>query len=120
MSNTQSAYGSDGGREFAPNEWANAPWRRGACGASRWSAFEIAAMVLGFIVFWPIGLALIGYKFWQRHYNADPSIDMLAVVVEVGVSVSVSTPVVPTTSMRSPGAPGEPSPSKPMGVLTIP
>ena len=23
-------------------------------------------MVLGFIVFWPIGLAILGYKFWQR------------------------------------------------------
>jgi len=77
MSNTQSAYGSDGGREFAPNEWANAPWRRGACGASRWSAFEIAAMVLGFIVFWPIGLAILGYKFWQRK-NGAPDLQTVA------------------------------------------
>jgi hypothetical protein len=27
---------------------------------------EILAMVLGFIVFWPIGLAVLGWKFWQR------------------------------------------------------
>lgn len=77
MSNTQSAYGSDGGREFAANEWANAPWRRGACGASRWSAFEIAAMVLGFIVFWPIGFAILGYKFWQRK-NGAPDLQTVA------------------------------------------
>ena len=77
MSNTQSAYGSDGGREFAANEWANAPWRRGACGGSHWSAFEIAAMVLGFIVFWPIGLAILGYKFWQRK-NGAPDLQTVA------------------------------------------
>jgi len=77
MSNTQSAFGSNGGREFAANEWANAPWRRGACGASRWSAFEIIAMVLGFVVFWPIGLAILGYKFWQRK-NGAPDLQTVA------------------------------------------
>jgi len=70
MSTSQSAYGgSSGGREFGANEWTNAPWRRG-CGPSRWSAFEIMAMVLGFIVFWPIGLAILAYKFWQRRSGA--------------------------------------------------
>jgi len=70
MSTSQSAYGgSSGGREFGANEWTNAPWRRG-CGPSRWSAFEIIAMVLGFIVFWPIGLAILAYKFWQRRSGA--------------------------------------------------
>jgi hypothetical protein len=77
MSNTQSAFGSNGGREFAANEWANAPWRRGACGVSRWSAFEIIAMVLGFVVFWPIGLAILGYKFWQRR-NGGPDLQTVA------------------------------------------
>jgi hypothetical protein len=52
-----------GAREFGPSDWANARWRRGG---TRWTAFEILAMVLGFIVFWPIGLAILGYKFWQR------------------------------------------------------
>jgi hypothetical protein len=28
--------------------------------------FEIVAMVLGFVVFWPIGLAILGFKIWQR------------------------------------------------------
>jgi hypothetical protein len=31
-----------------------------------WKLVEIVAMVLGFIVFWPIGLAVLGWKFWQR------------------------------------------------------
>ena len=30
-------------------------WRRGRSCASRWTLFELATMVLGFMVFWPIG-----------------------------------------------------------------
>lgn len=39
----------------------------------RWTALELAAMVLGFIVFWPIGLAILGWKFWRRRsgYQGD-------------------------------------------------
>jgi hypothetical protein len=71
MSTAQSASGgSNGGREFGATEWAGAPWRRRGCGASRWTAFEIIAMVLGFIVFWPIGLAILAFKFWQRKSGA--------------------------------------------------
>jgi len=55
--------GAYGAREFAPGDWANARWRRYG---TRWTAFEIIALVLGFVVFWPIGLAVLGYKFWQR------------------------------------------------------
>jgi len=66
--------GSYGAREFGPAEWASAQWRRGG---SRWTPFEIIAMVLGFIVFWPIGLAILGYKFWQRRYGG-PDLQTLA------------------------------------------
>jgi hypothetical protein len=66
--------GAYGAREFGPNEWANARWRRGG---SRWTAFEIIAMVLGFIVFWPIGLAILGYKLWQHRYGG-PDLQTLA------------------------------------------
>ena len=59
--------GSYGAREFGAGEWLGAQWRRS--GGSRWSAFEIIAMVLGFIVFWPIGLAILGYKLLQRRYG---------------------------------------------------
>jgi hypothetical protein len=38
--------------------------RRGVCG--RWSPFEIAAMVLGFIVFWPVGLAIVFRVLWKK------------------------------------------------------
>ena len=67
--------GSYGAREFGPSEWANARWRRR--GGSRWTAFEIIAMILGFIVFWPIGLAILGYKFWQSR-NGGPDLQTLA------------------------------------------
>ena len=59
-----------GAREFGPSDWANARWRRRA---TRWTAFEIVAVVLGFIVFWPIGLAILGYKYWQRQ-NGGPDL----------------------------------------------
>ena len=66
--------GAYGARQFGPSEWANARWRRAG---TRWTAFEIIAMVLGFIVFWPIGLAILGYKFWQRRYGG-PDLQTLA------------------------------------------
>lgn len=43
--------------------------RGGYCGRMRWKPFEIAAMVLGFIVFWPIGLAILFAKIWQRQHG---------------------------------------------------
>jgi Protein of unknown function (DUF2852) len=57
MSSTQGAF-NGGGDNYVYG-------RRIGRGGGRWSAFEIAAMVLGFIVFWPIGLAILGYKLWQ-------------------------------------------------------
>jgi len=62
--------GSDDARAYAPGEWANL-WRRGRSCASRWTLFELATMVLGFMVFWPIGLAVFAYKMWQRKSGAD-------------------------------------------------
>jgi hypothetical protein len=71
MSTSQSAFGgSASGQGFGPNEWANAPWRRGRGGSGRWSAFDIVAIVVGFSVFWPVGLAILGYKFWQSRSGA--------------------------------------------------
>ena len=38
-----------------------------------WKPVEVLAMVLGFIVFWPIGLAVLGWKIWQKRsgYRGD-------------------------------------------------
>lgn len=45
----------------------------GAASAGRWTPIELMAMVLGFVVFWPIGLAILGWKIWQRRtgYRGD-------------------------------------------------
>jgi hypothetical protein len=42
---------------------------RSACG--RWAPFELAAMILGFIFFWPIGLAVVLWKIWQRKHDYE-------------------------------------------------
>ena len=34
-------------------------WRGARCGTS-WRPLEIVAMILGFVLFWPIGLAILG------------------------------------------------------------
>ncbi|MGH6839393.1 MAG: DUF2852 domain-containing protein [Methylocella sp.] len=39
---------------------------RGCWHGAPWKSVEILAMVLGFIVYWPIGLAVLGWKFWQK------------------------------------------------------
>ncbi len=36
------------------------------CGAMRWRGYELAAMIAGFVFFWPVGLAVLGWKLWQR------------------------------------------------------
>ncbi len=45
----------------------------GRCGRMRWTAIELLAMILGFIMFWPIGLAILGWKFFQAKsgYHGD-------------------------------------------------
>lgn len=45
--------------------------RRGGCGRSQWTPVELLATVLGFMVFWPIGLGLIAWKMCQR--NGGPA-----------------------------------------------
>jgi hypothetical protein len=66
---TGNATMGEAGRGYASQEWANAPWRR-SYGRSRWTPIEIAAMVVGFIVCWPIGLAILGYMIYQRKTGA--------------------------------------------------
>jgi len=74
MSATQDAYG----------QRTSAGYGRGY---GRWSGFEILAMVLGFIVFWPIGLGVLGYKLWQKKMGGPD----LQSVAESGWSYARST-----------------------------
>jgi len=36
-----------------------------------WSPLNIALMVLGFVFFWPLGLAMLAYILWGEHYGGS-------------------------------------------------
>ena len=69
MSNGQNAYNGAAGSQA----WTRGHARRGL---GRWTAFELIAIVLGFMVFWPIGLGILGYKVWQRK-NGGPDLQSM-------------------------------------------
>jgi Protein of unknown function (DUF2852) len=70
MAGDTASAGAPGGA----GDWRRDAWsgqRRGSCG---WSGggmrpLEIVAMVLGFIVFWPIGLAILLMQVWKRRWG---------------------------------------------------
>jgi hypothetical protein len=39
------------------------------CQSAAWKPAELLAMVLGFILFWPVGLAIVLWKVWQRKHG---------------------------------------------------
>jgi hypothetical protein len=53
------------GQPYSARPARGAHWR-GCLPGEPWKPVEILAMVLGFIMFWPIGLAVLGWKMWQR------------------------------------------------------
>ncbi len=55
----------------------NSGWKGGR---RRWKPVEIAALVLGFALWWPLGVAVLGLKFAQRRGLIGD--DVLAVVRE--------------------------------------
>ena len=44
---------------------------------ARWTPVEMIAMVVGFMMFWPIGLAVLAYKYWQSKMGG-PDIQTVA------------------------------------------
>ena len=56
---------------------SSSDWRGGRC-ASSWRPIEIVAMVLGFVMFWPIGLAILGFKLWQMKSGHQGSLSVFA------------------------------------------
>ena len=58
--------GATSSGEQGPSDWRNASWRQYGCATSRVHPFEVVAILLGFMVFWPIGVAMLGFKLWQR------------------------------------------------------
>ncbi|MFO1124992.1 MAG: DUF2852 domain-containing protein [Methylocystis sp.] len=59
------------------------PW--GHCGRTSWRPYEIAAMILGFFIFWPLGLAILFWKLWQKSYGYEG--DLFAFAQEQGARV---------------------------------
>ncbi|MBY6240847.1 DUF2852 domain-containing protein [Methylosinus sp. Sm6] len=55
---------SPSGAGFDPHE------RFGGCGRG-FKPVELFAIILGFIVFWPIGLAILLFKVWQRKFGYE-------------------------------------------------
>lgn len=79
MSTTQGAFdGSKDAREFGAKDWSQGAWRSTGCASSRWSLFEIVAMIAGFMIFWPLGLAMLGFKYWQRKTGSNLDLQTVA------------------------------------------
>jgi hypothetical protein len=55
----------------APHNHEQQGYRRHSCGSFRWQPVEIIAMILGFAFFWPIGLAIVLWKVWQRKHDYE-------------------------------------------------
>jgi hypothetical protein len=50
-------------------------WGGGCSSRVRWKPLEVVAVVIGFMIYWPIGLAMIGLKIAQRRgYSFDDAI----------------------------------------------
>jgi hypothetical protein len=71
MSNTQGAFGGRGANGYGASPWAR------ACAGGRWTVVELIAMVLGFMIFWPIGLAVLAFKYWQ-YKTGGPDLQTVA------------------------------------------
>lgn len=50
-----------------------------------WRPYEIAAVILGFLIFWPLGLAMLVWKLWQRSRGFEG--DFFAFAQEQGARV---------------------------------
>ncbi|WP_395664303.1 DUF2852 domain-containing protein [Methylocella sp.] len=59
------------GKPYDPG-FARATARAATCGMG-WKPLEIAAAVFGFMLYWPLGVGVIGFKFWQKRsgYRGD-------------------------------------------------
>ncbi len=74
------------GRPFDPGFRARTAAHPGSRG---WKPLEIGAMAAGFVVFWPVGLAVVGFKVWQKQ-SGYPG-DLFTFVREKWDSVSSFT-----------------------------
>jgi hypothetical protein len=64
MNTSSATSGQDFSGPGGDTSWRAHESARGCCagGTRKWSGMELAAMIGGFIVFWPLGLAALGLK----------------------------------------------------------
>src|SRR5690606_25891833 len=53
-------------------DWENGTEMTTAIIKPQWSPLTIALMVMGFIIFWPLGLAVLGYILWGEKFGGSP------------------------------------------------
>ncbi|MCC5621575.1 DUF2852 domain-containing protein [Nostoc sp. CHAB 5715] len=60
------------GPRIAHRDWENETEMTTAIIKPQWSPLTIALMVLGFILFWPLGLAMLAYIIWGEKFGGSP------------------------------------------------
>lgn len=74
----------DRNARMSSSPWGHHGWgRHGGC--AHWRPFEVAAVVIGFFIFWPIGLALLLLKLWGRSFGYEG--DLFSFAAEQGAKV---------------------------------
>lgn len=63
------------------------PWGREGGGA-HWRPFDVAVVVMGFFIFWPIGLALLFLKLWGKSFGYEG--DLFSFAAEQGAKVKTA------------------------------
>jgi len=67
--------------------WGQQAWgRHGGC--AHWRPYEVAAVVIGFFIFWPIGLALLLMKLWGKSFGYEG--DLFSFAAEQGAKVKTA------------------------------
>lgn len=59
------------GPRIGHRDWENATKMTTAIIKPQWSPLTIALMVMGFIIFWPLGLAVLGYIIWGEKFGGS-------------------------------------------------
>jgi hypothetical protein len=74
----------DRSARMSSTPWGHDAWgRQGKC--AHWRPFEVAAVIFGFFIFWPIGLALLLLKLWSRSFGYQG--DLFAFAAEQSAKV---------------------------------
>ncbi|WP_026379337.1 DUF2852 domain-containing protein [Afifella pfennigii] len=66
-----------------------------SCSRGRWSALNIVLMVLGFVLFWPLGLAMLAWMIWGdelARFGRDMRDQVRSTFASEGRSVAPSRP----------------------------